>query len=78
MNKIITFKRFATTKKLKLNTYQLEVICVNCRRRGKLWFEKDYKITAHSCPNCYGKTLRTPIWLNARKMNYSFINKFFK
>lgn len=72
-------KRFATVKKKDLNTFQLDVICITCKCRGLLWFNRDYKILAHSCPKCGNKTLRTPNWLNHRKQKSTvFITDNFK
>ena len=70
--------RFATVKKTTLDSYQLEVVCETCRSRGILWFNKLYKISAHSCPKCHKKTLQTPEWLNKYKMTSVFLNKSFK
>lgn len=75
---IFTFARFATVKKLDLNTYQLDCICTTCKRRGKLWFFRDYKMSSHNCPNCRKKTLKTPEWLNRYKQTSVFLNKSFK
>jgi len=74
---IYTFLRFATVQRKDLLQFQLEVICTSCKRRGKLWFFKDYKMSAHSCPNCYKKKLQTPVWLNKHQVTSVFINKTF-
>ena len=75
---IHTFLRLATVKRKDVEQFQLEVICTNCKRRGILWLFKDYKISAHACPNCYKKKLQTPAWLNHHKQTTIFLNKEFK
>lgn len=60
-------KVFAALKREKGDSYRLEVICTTCKRRGVLWFEPEYRIEAHSCPNCSKRTLQTPVWLGKYK-----------
>ncbi len=51
-------EKIATYTRQHTDQYKVDAVCMHCKMRGLLWFDRHYKIEKHACPDCKNISLR--------------------